>query len=110
MAGPDPSSRGGSRLSAVFAVPEFRAMWSAEVLSVGGDQLARVALAVVVFERSHSAALTGLGYALTFVPSFLGGALLGGIGDRCADSRLEEIDHQEAQTDRDQAGGDEPGE
>ncbi|MEV4056127.1 MFS transporter [Amycolatopsis sp. NPDC049688] len=67
---------------AVLAVPEFRAMWTAELLSVCGDQLARVALAVLVFQRTSSAALTGLTYALTYVPSLLGGVLLAGAGDR----------------------------
>ncbi|WP_166640739.1 MFS transporter, partial [Amycolatopsis sp. SID8362] len=67
---------------AVLAVAEFRAMWSAELLSICGDQLARVALAVLVFQRTGSAALTGLTYALTYVPSLLGGVLLAGVGDR----------------------------
>ncbi|WP_199198910.1 MFS transporter [Amycolatopsis sp. CA-128772] len=67
---------------AVLAVPEFRAMWTAELLSVCGDQLARVALAVLIFQRTSSAALTGLTYALTYVPSLLGGVLLAGAGDR----------------------------
>ncbi|MBE1498380.1 putative MFS family arabinose efflux permease [Amycolatopsis lexingtonensis] len=67
---------------AVLAVAEFRAMWTAELLSICGDQLARVALAVLVFQRTGSAALTGLTYALTYVPSLLGGVLLAGVGDR----------------------------
>lgn len=67
---------------AVLAVREFRAMWAAELLSVCGDQLARVALAVLVYQRTSSAALTGLTYALTYVPSLLGGVLLAGAGDR----------------------------
>ncbi|MFJ1762913.1 MFS transporter [Amycolatopsis sp. NPDC088138] len=67
---------------AVLAVAEFRAMWAAELLSICGDQLARVALAVLVFQRTDSAALTGLTYALTYVPSLLGGVLLAGAGDR----------------------------
>ncbi|WP_410644156.1 MFS transporter [Amycolatopsis sp. lyj-346] len=67
---------------AVLAVAEFRAMWTAELLSVCGDQLARVALAVLVFQRTSSAALTGLTYALTYVPSLFGGILLAGAGDR----------------------------
>ncbi|SFW92339.1 MFS transporter [Amycolatopsis australiensis] len=67
---------------AVLAVPEFRAMWLAELLSICGDQLARVALAVLVYQRTSSAALTGLTYALTYVPSLLGGILLAGAGDR----------------------------
>ncbi|MFK4086392.1 MFS transporter [Kribbella sp. NPDC020789] len=66
----------------VFRVPEFRAMWLAELQSVAGDQLARVALSVLVFADTGSAALTGLTYALTFVPSLLGGLFLTGLADR----------------------------
>lgn len=66
----------------VLANREFRALWIAELLSVAGDQLARVALAVLVFTRTNSAGLTGLTYALTFAPAFLGGVFLGGLGDR----------------------------
>jgi MFS family permease len=68
--------------TAVLAIPEFRAMWAAELLSVAGDQLARVALSVLVFQRTNSAALTGLTYALTFVPALAGGVLLAGLADR----------------------------
>jgi MFS family permease len=66
----------------VFAIAEFRALWFAEVLSHIGDQLARVALSVLVFNETHSATLTGLTYALTFVPSLVGGVLLSGLADR----------------------------
>src|SRR5690348_9701371 len=66
----------------VFAVAEFRALWAAELFSVAGDQLARVALAVIVFARTNSAGLTAITYALTFVPALFGGVLLGGLGDR----------------------------
>jgi hypothetical protein len=49
-------------------VAEFRSLWFAEVLSVCGDQPARVALSVIVYGRTGSAVLTGLTltYALTF--------------------------------------------
>jgi MFS family permease len=67
---------------AVFAVREFRAMWAAEALSQAGDQLARVALAVLVYSRTGSAAYAGLTYALTLAPSFLGGVFLSGLADR----------------------------
>jgi MFS family permease len=63
-------------------VREFRALWLAEALSVGGDQVARVALALAVYARTSSAALTALTYALTFVPAVLGGMLLSGLADR----------------------------
>jgi predicted MFS family arabinose efflux permease len=66
----------------VFAVREFRALFAAHLLSVAGDQFARVALAVLVFERTHSAGLTALTYALTFLPSLVAGPLLSGIADR----------------------------
>jgi MFS family permease len=66
----------------VFAVAEFRALWFAELLSIFGDQLARVALSVLVFQITDSAALTGLTYALTFAPSLLGGIFLSWVADR----------------------------
>jgi predicted MFS family arabinose efflux permease len=66
----------------VFRVGEFRALWSAELLSIMGDQLARVALSVLVFDRTDSAGLTALTYALTYLPDLLGGPLLAGLADR----------------------------
>jgi MFS family permease len=66
----------------VFAVAEFRALWIAELLSIFGDQLARVALSVLVYQKTNSAALTGLTYALTYAPSLLGGIFLSPIADR----------------------------
>jgi len=66
----------------VLGVAEFRSMWLAELLSVCGDQLARVALSVLVYDRTGSALLTGLTYALTYAPSLLGGILFGGLADR----------------------------
>jgi MFS family permease len=69
---------------AVLAVPDFRWLWAGEALSQAGDQLARVALAVLVYQRTSSPALTALSYALTFVPTLVGGALLGGVADRVA--------------------------
>jgi predicted MFS family arabinose efflux permease len=41
-------------------------------------------LAVLVYHRTSSALLTGLTYALTYIPSLLGGLLLGGLADRYA--------------------------
>src|SRR5262249_60409977 len=57
-------------------------LWFAEVQSVLGDQLARVAISVLVFHRTSSAALTAITYALTFVPDIVGGPLLSGLADR----------------------------
>jgi len=43
-----------------FAVTEFRALWVAQLLSVVGDQLARVALTLLVYDRTRSAFLARL--------------------------------------------------
>jgi MFS family permease len=66
----------------VFAVGEFRALWLAELLSVVGDQVARVALSILVFQRTNSAGLTALTYAMTYLPDLIGGPLLSGLADR----------------------------
>jgi MFS family permease len=71
-----------ARYRDVFASEEFRALFAAHILSVVGDQFARVALAVLVFNRTASASLTALVYALTFLPSIVGGPLLSGLADR----------------------------
>lgn len=73
---------GPRRLTQVFALREFRALWLAEVVSILGDQLARVAFSVLVYDRTSSAALSATVYALTFLPALLGGALLGWVADR----------------------------
>lgn len=74
--------KNGVSFAAVLRVREFRFLWAAELFSVVGDQLARVALALLVFAQTSSASLTALTYALTFVPSVLGGVLLSGLADR----------------------------
>jgi MFS family permease len=66
----------------VFAVGEFRALWTAQVLSYAGDQFAQVAIAILVYDRTGSAFLTGLAYALTYLPPIIGGPLLSGLADR----------------------------
>ncbi len=61
---------------------EFRAMAIAQFFSLAGDQIARVALSVLVFNRTSSALQAAIAYALTFVPAALGGPLLSGLADR----------------------------
>ena len=61
---------------------EFRALWTAYAQSVLGDQLARVALALLVFDRTDSPAWTAATYALTTLPALLSGVLLSGLADR----------------------------
>ena len=65
----------------VFAVSEFRALWSAQALSCAGDQFAQVAIAFVVYARTGSAFLTAAAYALTYLPPVLAGTALSGLAD-----------------------------
>lgn len=66
----------------VISVREFRALWFGQALSLLGDQLAQVALAVLVYNRTESALATAAVYALTYLPPILGGPLLAGLADR----------------------------
>jgi MFS family permease len=66
----------------VFAVAEFRALWLAQLLSVIGDQLARVALTVLVYDRTRSALLAAITFVASIVPTFIGGITLAWLADR----------------------------
>jgi hypothetical protein len=72
----------GAGLGQVFRIPEFRALWFAELVSTAGDQLARVGLSVLVYGRTGSPVWAALTYALTFLPALAGGVLLGRLADR----------------------------
>jgi MFS family permease len=61
---------------------EFRILSFTQFFSIAGDQLARVALSVLVFDRTNSSLQAAIAYALTFVPAAIGGPLLNGLADR----------------------------
>lgn len=61
---------------------EFAALWVASTQSTLGDQLARVALSVLVFERTGSGFATAAVYALTFLPELVSSVVLGHLADR----------------------------
>jgi MFS family permease len=75
-------ARQRARFRDVFASREWRAIWLAYLLSVAGDQLAKVALTVLVYERTGSPLWTALTYALTYLPWVIGGLWLSGLADR----------------------------
>jgi predicted MFS family arabinose efflux permease len=66
----------------LFANSEFRALWLAQILSVLGDQLARVALTLLVYERTRSPLLAAVTFAASVLPVFVGGLALAGLADR----------------------------
>lgn len=66
----------------VLAVGEFRSLYAAQITSLLGDQAAKVALAVLVLNRSHNALLAALAYAVGYLPWIVGGPILSPIADR----------------------------
>jgi hypothetical protein len=66
----------------VFAVREFRALWTSQILSEVGDRLALVALTIMVYDRTRSPLLSAIAYAAGYVPWVIGGLVLSGLGDR----------------------------
>ena len=66
----------------MFAITEFRALWLAQLLSVVGDQLARVALTILVYSRTGSALLAAITFVASIVPNFIGGVTLAWLADR----------------------------
>lgn len=77
----DSGSRGTS-YRALFAVREFRFLYPAIALSHLGNQLAAVAVSVLVFDHTGSKLLTAVAYASAWLPALLGGPLLGPLADR----------------------------
>lgn len=66
----------------VFQVGEFRALWLAYLASVAGDQLALVAVTVLVYDRTRSPLLAALAYSAGFLPWAVGGVTLSRLADK----------------------------
>ncbi|HEY2300111.1 MAG TPA: MFS transporter [Jatrophihabitans sp.] len=65
----------------LFRSRDFAVLYLAGTQSQLGDQLARVALSILVFTRTGSGLLTAATYALTYLPAVAGGVLLAGLAD-----------------------------
>jgi MFS family permease len=71
-----------------LASPELRALFIAQLISVGGTSVAAVALTVLVYDRTSSPVLASLTFSLGFLPYLVVGALLSSIADRVRPRRL----------------------
>ncbi|HWO68791.1 MAG TPA: MFS transporter, partial [Umezawaea sp.] len=69
-------------LRALVSDREFRGLWIGSTVSTAGDQLAAVALSLLVFERTGSPLWTALTWSLTLFPPLIAGPLLGWLADR----------------------------
>jgi MFS family permease len=66
----------------VFSQPEYRAVYIASVLSWFGDYVAKAAVTVLVYEQTHSVALSAAAFAVSYLPWLLGGPVLATIAER----------------------------
>ncbi len=72
----------------VFAVQEFRPLFGSFLLSTIGDQLARVALTVLVYQRTDSPLLSAITFAISYLPWLVGGPVLATLADRLPRHRV----------------------
>jgi len=61
---------------------EFAGLYVSQSLSLLGDQLARIALALLVFERTGSAFAASTAFGVSYLAYLVGGPLLSGLADR----------------------------
>ena len=66
----------------VFAVGEYRAIYSALVANWVGDYLARAAITVLVYQQTRSVLLSAASFAISYVPWIVGGPLLAALAER----------------------------
>jgi MFS family permease len=66
----------------IFSVGEFRAIYASTVLSWIGDYMVKAAVTALVFHTTHSAAITALSFAISYLPWVVGGPLLTALAER----------------------------
>ncbi|MFB7506388.1 MFS transporter [Streptomyces broussonetiae] len=88
MSAPPQTAPAPAGYGRVFAVPEFRAVFAAHVLSMLGVIVSEIALSVLVYDLTRSPLLSALTFALGFLPYAVGGALLAPVADRLPARRV----------------------
>jgi MFS family permease len=66
----------------VFAQPEYRAIYTANILSWTGDYIAKAAVTVLVYQTTDSVALSAAAFAVSFLPWLIGGPVLAAVAER----------------------------
>jgi MFS family permease len=78
----------GASYGSVLRDREFRAVFLSDAVSVVGDQVARIAVALLVYERTGSPLAASATYACTYLSWLLGGPVLSAIADRLPRRRV----------------------
>jgi diguanylate cyclase (GGDEF)-like protein len=79
---PEPSFRD------LLAIRDFRGIWLSQLTSIVGDQLAKLALAVLIFHRTNNALLAALVFAVSFLPALIAGPACGVLVDTLPRRRI----------------------
>ncbi|MGX6602188.1 MFS transporter [Micromonosporaceae bacterium Da 78-11] len=66
----------------VFAIREYRAVYSSLLVNWIGDYLARAAITVLVYQQSESVLLAAAAFAVSYLPWIIGGTLLSALAER----------------------------
>ncbi len=74
----------GGTYRSVLRNREFSALLLSQSLSILGDQIARIAIAVMVFRQTHSAFAASATYAVSYLTYLFGGPVLAAVSDRYA--------------------------
>ncbi|MFI2201763.1 MFS transporter [Streptomyces sp. NPDC020192] len=82
MSAPPQTAPAPAGYGRVFAVPEFRAVFAAHLLSMLGVIVSEIALSVLVYDLTRSPLLSALTFALGFLPYAVGGTLFAPVADR----------------------------
>ncbi|MEU8262331.1 MFS transporter [Micromonospora sp. NPDC048999] len=77
-----PAQEGPATFSDVFGLAEFRALFTANVLSWIGDYVAKAAVTILVYRETESVALSAAAFAASYLPWLLGGPLLSALAER----------------------------
>lgn len=72
----------------VLRVSEFRSLLASSALSILGDQVARIAVALLVFQRTQSEFAASATYACSYLTWLVSGPLLSALADRLPRRRL----------------------
>src|SRR3982751_6989028 len=66
----------------VFAIGEYRAIYSSLLVNWVGDYLAKAAVTLLVYQQSDSVLLSAAAFGVSFLPWIIGGTLLSALAAR----------------------------
>ncbi|GIJ27580.1 MFS transporter [Micromonospora qiuiae] len=77
-----PPREGPATFREVFAQGEYRAVFTAAMLTWIGDYIAKAAVTLLVYRETESVALSAAAFAVSYLPWLIGGPLLAAVAER----------------------------